>query len=767
MTNRIRTLLIEDNPGDAFLIQELLQEIQSTKFIVTWVDSLAKGIAETQMKEIDVILLDLTLPDSIGIETFKEAYTHFPNIPIIVLSGLIEELAIQAVQEGAQDYIPKGNFDASTLYRSIKYAIERNNLQIKVRDSEHRFRVIAENSLMGIVLLESGIIKYMNKKMENLVGFTFEETQKWNNYHFVNYIYPDDRHYVSDLREDFYNLKSEFKQNFILRWIKKNSEIIYCEMFMGRAPHLGEKAVLISAIDVTDRVFAEQALASEKERLSVTLSSIGDAVIATDIYGIINLMNPAAERLTNWSENNAIGMPLEKVFDVVFEENQKKPVQLLDAVINTQSTYEVPSPLILYSKGKSQYFVQASAAPIKDKDGTLIGLILVFRDTTEQRKYLREMMRTQKLESLGILAGGIAHDFNNILTAILGSISLARLELRSNSDASKILFSAEKASVRAKALTNQLLAFGKGGVPVKKPLALDAVIRETASFCLMGSKNRCVFDIAKNLWMVEVDEGMVSQAINNIVINADQAMVMPNGGTITLKVNNYDSSKEKTPNPKLDGKYVKIDIIDEGGGIPQSIMPNIFDPYFTTKSNGNSGLGLTMAFSIIKNHGGLIDVDSTVGKGSRFTIYLPASSEIQLTEELVALDQELHRGRILIMDDEESIRKILGRMLKKLGYEVDFAENGAQAVEKYQSKFKSKTPYSAIIMDLTIPGNMGGKEAIRKLLKIDPDVKAIVSSGYSSDPIMAEFTKFGFIGVLSKPYTIVELQKTLSRSLNL
>ncbi len=648
MENKIRVLLIEDNPGDRFLIQEYLGEIQSTKFIVTWVDSLAKAIAEKQLgsSDIDVILLDLTLPDSMGFDTFREVYDIFIGIPIIILSGLIEELAVHAVQEGAQDYIPKGNFDAHTLHRSIKYAIERNNLQNRVRESEHKFRAIADNSLMGIVLLESGIIKYMNNKMEDLLGFTFEETKDWNNYQFVSQIYPDDRYVIDEYRQDFYNPGSDFTRNFILRWIKKNSEIIYCEMFMGRAPHLGEKAVLISAIDVTDRVFAEQALASEKERLAVTLSSIADAVIATDIYGIINLMNFSAEKLTNWSQQNAIGMPLQKVLNVVYEDNEKNTVEFLDTVIETQDVFEVPDSLILKSEDRTQYLIQASAAPIKDKSGQLIGVIVVFRDTTGQRKHLRELMRANKLESLGILAGGIAHDFNNILQAILGSISLARLELPTNSDASKILFSAEKASVRAKALTNQLLAFAKGGVPVKKPLILNEIIKETASFGLLGSKNRCKFDIVKDLWMVEGDSGMISQAINNIVINADQAMSMPNGGTITITGRNYDSTRKNHSNPQMEGQYVKIEIIDEGGGIPQSTLPNIFDPYFTTKPNGN-GLGLTMSHSIIKNHGGFIEVDSKVGKGTTFTIYIPASSEAHFVEELVVLDPVLKKAEFL------------------------------------------------------------------------------------------------------------------------
>ena len=766
MENKIRVLLIEDNPGDSFLIQEYLGEIQSTKFIVTWVDSLAKAIAETHLgfSEIDVILLDLTLPDSMGFDTFREAYENFPGVPIIILSGLIEELAVHAVQEGAQDYIPKGNFDAHILYRSIKYAIERNNLQIRVRESEHKFRAIADNSLMGIVLLESGLIQYMNNKMQDLLGFSFEETRSWDNYQFVKQIYPDDRHVIEEYRQDFYNPRSDFTRNFILRWIKKNSEIIYCEMFMGRAPHLGDKAVLISAVDVTDRIFAEQGLASEKERLAVTLSSIGDAVIATDIYGIINLMNFSAEKLTNWSQNNAIGMPLQKVLNVVYEDNEKNTVEFLDTVIETQDVFEVPDSLILKSEDRTHYLIQASAAPIKDKNGQLIGVIVVFRDTTEQRKHLRELMRANKLESLGILAGGIAHDFNNILQAILGSISLARLELPANSDASKILFSAEKASVRAKALTNQLLAFAKGGIPVKKPLALDVIIKETASFGLLGSKNRCKFNITKDLWMIEGDGGMISQAISNIVINADQAMLMLNGGVIKINGSNFDTKKNTPPNPQMEGQYVKIEIVDEGGGIPQSILPNIFDPYFTTKPNGN-GLGLTMSHSIIKNHGGFIEVDSKVGKGTAFIIFIPASSETHIVEELVVLDPALEKGRILIMDDEEAIRKILGGMLKRLGYDVDFAVNGEETIVKYEIELP-KNPFLAVIMDLTVPGGMGGKEAIRSLLQIDPNVKAIVSSGYSSDPIMADFGEYGFIGVLSKPYTIIELQKTLSRSLN-
>jgi CheY-like chemotaxis protein len=364
-----------------------------------------------------------------------------------------------------------------------------------------------------------------------------------------------------------------------------------------------------------------------------------------------------------------------------------------------------------------------------------------------------EILKAQKLESLGVLAGGIGHDFNNLLSGIMGNISLAKLEAERGENIMESLDEALRVSAKASALTRQLLVFSKGGAPVKKAASISEVLRESAAFTLRGSKIKCKFKISKELWPVKVDVGQFSQVIHNLVLNAMQAM--SGGGELRLEAKNIYLEK-KLKLPLAPGRYVVIKIQDQGKGIAQDYMPQIFDPYFTTKSKG-SGLGLTISYTTIKRHDGHITVESELGKGTTFKIHLPATEETP--EE--AGDREMRpaegEGRILLMDDEESIRKVAKRMLVELGYEVKCVEDGDEVIKHYAQARRSGQPFEAVIMDLTIPGGMGGKETIEELLKIDSDTIAVVSSGYSNDPIMSNYEKYGFSGVVSKPYRIEEL----------
>jgi CheY-like chemotaxis protein len=370
-----------------------------------------------------------------------------------------------------------------------------------------------------------------------------------------------------------------------------------------------------------------------------------------------------------------------------------------------------------------------------------------------------ELQNIEKLESVGIMAGGIAHDFNNILTAIAGSISLAKVSAESGSKLSEILIDAEKACFQAKNLTNQLLTFSKGGAPIKKVARIEELIINSANFASRGSNVNCFFSIPDNLWPVEVDEGQIAQVIHNLVINAVQAM--REGGSVKITAENIVVAAKNIMS--LDhGDYIKISVKDDGIGIPKDHMKRIFDPYFTTKSEG-SGLGLATTFSIIKYHNGHIDVTSEIGRGTTFTVYMPASKEkypINVHERYKARKGE---GKILLMDDEHSVRTTVCKMLQHLGYEVEIASNGDEAIAFYQKALKSVRPFHAVIMDLTIRGGMGGQETIHNLLKIDPYVKAIVSSGYFNDPIMSDYRKYGFCGVIPKPYEIEDLSALLRR----
>lgn len=390
-------------------------------------------------------------------------------------------------------------------------------------------------------------------------------------------------------------------------------------------------------------------------------------------------------------------------------------------------------------------------------------ILCISRDISERKRLDEERLRTQKLESLGVLAGGIAHDFNNLLTGILGNLSLAKADLPETGPVAQRLAETGKATLRARDLTQQLLTFAKGGAPIKTEAALDGLIQDAAGFAVRGTKAVCEYDFAEDLWLAEVDTGQLSQVLQNLVINAVHAM--PEGGAIRLGARNLIVANGELP--LAPGKYVLITVRDQGLGIPPEHLAKIFDPYFTTKQSG-SGLGLAVVYSIIANHAGHITVQSEPGKGTVFSIYLPSTGKQPLAEKPVAAKALLAKGqgKILVMDDEELIRNVSTAMLRQLGYEAHPANDGEEAITRYLQAQKDGQPFDLVIMDLTVPGGMGGKEAMAHLRQIDPKVRAVVSSGYANDPIMANFREYGFCGVAPKPFSLQELSDLLHVILN-
>jgi PAS domain S-box-containing protein len=522
-----------------------------------------------------------------------------------------------------------------------------------------------------------------------------------------------------------------------------------------------QKLYVAMVRDVTDRKRFEKEIASEKESLAVTLRSIGDGVITTDVQGKIIMLNNEGERLTGWSSPEAIGQPLKSVFNVAIDLAAQARAQKSGYRNEAQSILlSYPENATLTSRDGTEHVIEQVASPIRDSKNEVAGVVLVFRDITERQRNEAERRKAETLEQLGLLAGGIAHDFNNLLTAIIGNISLASLLLPPDDEMAARLVDAKNASMRARDLAQQLLTFARGGAPIKKTASIGKLIQDTVSFSLRGSHSRSEFSFGADLWPAEIDPGQISQVIGNLVVNADQAM--PSGGTLCVSCDNFSYNSASAPAiPDLSpGEYIRISIRDEGVGIPDDYLKRIFDPYFTTKPKG-TGLGLATTYSIIKNHNGLITVESELHYGSTFTVYLPAALHHQLPlEQTRPLAQAVSgTGRVLVVDDEEAIRALVEFTLSHLGYQVTQAATALEGVNIYRETFNAGERFDAVILDLTLPGGMGGKEALKKLIEIDPTVNAIVSSGYATDATMSRYQDFGFRGVIAKPYEAAELGK--------
>ncbi len=617
------------------------------------------------------------------------------------------------------------------------------------------FQTIFANDSIGIVVVDlDGRMLEINPAFLKMLGFRKEELL---NHNFNTLFHPDDLQLGNSFYVDMI-LSDRDHYQIERRFAGKDGLLVWGRLTIMRVKSSSvESNVLVAMIeDISKRKQMEEVLIAEKKRLAITLCSIADAVIATDIDGNIILINQVAEKLTGWGQEEAIGEPSAKVFHIKDDKTGDSYENPVNNVLQSGKVL-ISENILLVSRDGVERHVSFSIAPIRNSMGDYSGTILVFRDITEKRKMEEELIKGQKYESMAVLAGGVGHDFNNILAGILANVQLAEVLYAKGKDISKNFSKIIEAVKRAANLTRQLLTFAKGGVMVKKTTTIADLVKSTADFALCGSNVKCEYLFSDDIWPVEADEGQLSQVINNLIINAFQAM--PNGGVIYISGRNIELGNE-TSVPLPEGKYVKIEFRDTGEGIPEEYLSRIFDPYFTTKEKG-SGLGLATSYSIIKKHGGYIGVESPPQEGATFYIYLP--SPVSKAEEEISQPEKIYngKGRILLMDDEETIRNTTPKILAHLGYKTAVAKDGAELLELYTKAQQSGDSFDAVIMDLTVPGGLGGKETIGKLMKIDPGVKAVLSSGYSDDRILLNYRRYGFKGVVIKPYKMEELSATL------
>jgi len=672
--------------------------------------------------------------------------------------------------------------------RKLKQEIRfRKRVEQALREGEERFRTVFEGSLDAIILAdpETGEILDANPTASDLVSMPHEEIVGLP---YFNLVAPGAEDYVEEMFRNVARDETPGQPREIPVQRADGSRILF--EGLGQIIQIdGRPVALIVLRDITERKEVENALRESETRYRRLFDESPVALWEVDASSVKacveKLLDAGVKDLTAYFEDHpqevlsafmkgriintnranlelfgadSKGDFLSGIPSIATEESYRLSGKELVAIAEGKTESEARDVNVRTLKGEEKYICYRwSVAPGHER--TFERVLVSVMDVTERKQTEQELQKIQKLESLGVLAGGIAHDFNNILTAITTNLSMARLYGDLRDDISEMLADAEKASMRAQGLTQQLLAFAKGGTPIKNPASISRLIRTTATFSLSGSNVRCEFSLPDDLWLAEIDEGQIGQVLQNLIINADQAM--PRGGTLCIAAENI-VVREKDSLPLKKGLYLRISVTDQGIGVSRKDMPSIFDPFFTTKQKG-SGLGLATAFSVVNNHEGHIEVESRVEEGTTFYVYLPAlgrTSEQRGRERKRLIKGE---GKILLVDDEEIIWRAAGEALTRMGYEVQFAKDGAAGIQLYQEEMDAHRPFHAVIMDLTIPGGMGGKEAVGEILQIDPDAKIIASSGYSNDPVMSNFREYGFCGIITKPYRIEELGELLSR----
>jgi PAS domain S-box-containing protein len=518
---------------------------------------------------------------------------------------------------------------------------------------------------------------------------------------------------------------------------------------------------VICYLDITDRVTAEEEMAREKDQLAVTLQAINEGVMSLDENCTVVLANDMATKILGIRRDSLVGHTIR---DILFSEEEKAYMKTCHYTDTERRLYPYQGSMCkqVYIDG-SRRIVEIYQMPVYTAMNRLTAVVLILKDITERLHMENELLRRQKLESLSILTGGIAHDFNNILTAAMSNVAMAHIQMEKNGLSSEYLVNAEQALQQARDLVRQLSTFAKGGSPVKETTSLKELLEKIIQFTLSGARVSRTITIADDLDLVDIDTTQFGQVLNNLLLNAIQAM--PEGGNLTLDARNREIT-EKDTLTLSPGRYVQVSITDTGVGIPEEYQKQIFDPFFTTKKEG-SGIGLATAYSIIKRHNGYISVESEENRGTTFSVFIPSSSgTLTMKEEVpVRPSPEAHRGRILVMDDDERILKSTGTLLRTLGYEVDTASSGEEALEKSRHMFETGERYDCVLMDLVVPEGMGGLDTITPMKEIDPEVYIIVSSGYSQEEVLSNYRDHGFDGVIPKPYKIEELSSELHRLL--
>jgi PAS domain S-box-containing protein len=748
--NSIKVLLVEDNPGDVFLLQELLQEVTTAKVELQPAEQLCEALECIARDSFDVILLDLSLPDSQGLDTFISTARQTKATPIIVLTGLNDEtLALRAMQSGAQDYLVKGQVTGDLLVRSMRYAIERQRSENALRQSEERFRVALKNSPIFV----------FNQDINLSYTWVYNPMSGWTSQDMLG---KHDCDLIPD--KDAQGLTA-IKHSVLTNGIGIREEVSittplgtrYYDLTVEPLRNESQEIVGITCagIDISERKLSEAKIREQAALLDITT----DAICVCDLENQIQFWNKGAETLYGWQVQEAVGRNFGDILDnEAAQENH-------EALLSVMTKGKWEGELTQITKTGKEILVASRWSLVRDAQGRPKSILIVDTDITEKKRLESQLFRTQRLESIGTLASGIAHDLNNILTPILAGAQLLPLKFPDADERTKRLLEILEINAKRGAdLVKQVLSFARGVEGKRITLQIRHLIVEIAKILkeTFPKSIEIHTNIPNELWLVSGDSTQLHQVVMNLCVNARDAM--PHRGILSISAENFvvDENYARMNLEAEAGLYVVITVTDTGVGIPQETLDRIFEPFFTTKPVGQgTGLGISTVIGIVKSHGGFINVYSEVGNGTSFKVYLPA---VGGTETLAVEDVAIPTGHgelILIVDDEPSIQDVTRNSLESHQYQTLIASDGIEAIALY-AKYADKI--SAVLMDMMLP-SLDGVTAIRTLQKINPQVKIIATSGLMSKTKLGEVMDTGTQTFLPKPYTVNELLLSLQQIL--
>ncbi|WP_104909805.1 hybrid sensor histidine kinase/response regulator [Nostoc sp. 'Lobaria pulmonaria (5183) cyanobiont'] len=754
----IKVLLVEDNPGDVFLLQEFLKEVTTIVVDLMPVERLSEALKYLAKEIFDVILLDLSLPDSQGLETFVIAHDQAKATPIIVLTGIDDEtLATRAMQQGAQDYLVKGQVTGDLLVRSMRYAIERQRADNALRQSEERFRVALKNSPI-FVYNQDRDLRY-TWVYNPSYGLTVEEILGKQD---LDIIPVEDAQRLITIKRGVLSTGIGTREEVS---ITIKDTIRYYDLTVEPLRNETQEIVGVTcaSIDISDRQAAlrDRKLAEEKIREQAALLDVTtDAICVRDLNNQIIFWNQGAETLYGWQAKEAWG---KNASELLYDEPSP---EIEAALLQAISKGKWQGELTKLTKMNKEVLVASRWSLVCDEQGKPKSILTVDTDITEKKHLEAQLFRAQRLESIGTLASGIAHDLNNILTPILAGAQLLPLKFPDADERTRHLLEILEINARRGAdLVKQVLSFARGVEGKRITLQLRHIIVEIAKILkeTFPKSIEISTDVPQNLWMVSGDSTQLHQVLMNLCVNARDAM--SNSGTLSISAENIliDANYARMNLEAKEGPYIVITVSDTGIGIPKEMLDRIFEPFFTTKDVGQgTGLGLSTVLGIVKSHGGFVNVYSEPESSTSFKVYLPAVGGIETLSPENLLPQTGHGELILVVDDEAAIQEITITSLEAHNYKILVASDGIEAIALYA---QNRDKISAVLMDIMLP-SLDGLTAMRTLQKINPQVKIIASSGLMSDNKLSAIAAIGVNTFLSKPYTVNELLLSLQKVLS-